>query len=204
MFGTMTGNIANFGYDGVDTVTRLRRARARRAGPVPVAAGQLPPRAPGHPRVPAQAGAGLAAHRAWGGGRDRGSAARQSRAPAQARRPIRGPIQFVGLSSRLASVACCPIVLISGFTHSTNELTTSYRVIKWHVCNSYWNAPRRHLDDKDFLWCPRHHNTQRHFECTRLITAAQGTRTIQHMPSFGRHATTSARDRDETQANTKA
>ena len=66
-----------------------------------------------------------------------------------------------------------PVVLISGFTHPTNEFATPYRVINWHACNGCWNDVRHRFDHKDYLWCPRHAGTPRQFECTRLITAAQ-------------------------------
>lgn len=82
---------------------------------------------------------------------------------------------FIGLSSGLAWLAWAagaPVVLISGFTHPTNEFTTPYRVINWHACNSCWNDPKERFQHNDFMWCPRHQNTPRHFECTRLITAA--------------------------------
>ena len=88
---------------------------------------------------------------------------------------------FVGLSSGLswlAWAAGCPVVLISGFTHPTNEFSTPYRVINWHACNSCWNDPALRFDHKDFLWCPRHAGTARHFECTRLITSQMVTDTI--------------------------
>ena len=83
---------------------------------------------------------------------------------------------FVGLSSGLAWLAYAvgvPSVVISGFTHPTNEFTTPYRVINWHTCNSCWNDPAVRFKHDDFMWCPRHQNTSRHFECTRLITSAQ-------------------------------
>jgi autotransporter strand-loop-strand O-heptosyltransferase len=83
---------------------------------------------------------------------------------------------FVGLSSGLAwlaNAAGAPTVLISGFTHPTNEFPTPYRVINWHTCNSCWNDPKVRFKHDDFMWCPRHQNTPRHFECTRLITGAQ-------------------------------
>ena len=51
---------------------------------------------------------------------------------------------FVGLSSGLAWLAWaagCPAVLISGFTHPTNEFATPYRVINWHACNSLLERP---------------------------------------------------------------
>jgi autotransporter strand-loop-strand O-heptosyltransferase len=62
--------------------------------------------------------------------------------------------------------------MISGFTHPTNEFETPYRVINWHACNSCWNDPKERFAHNDFMWCPRHQNTPRHFECTRLITGA--------------------------------
>ncbi len=83
---------------------------------------------------------------------------------------------FIGLSSGLAWLAWAagaPVVLISGFTHPINEFTTPFRVINWHACNSCWNDPKERFQHNDFMWCPRHQNTARHFECTRLITAAQ-------------------------------
>ena len=82
---------------------------------------------------------------------------------------------FVGLSSGLAWLAWgtgTPAVVISGFTHPTNEFETPYRVINWHACNSCWNDPAHRFKHDDFMWCPRHQNTPRHFECTRLITGA--------------------------------
>ncbi len=81
---------------------------------------------------------------------------------------------FIGGSSGLAWLAWStgtPVVMISGFTHPTNEFETPYRVMNWHVCNSCWNDPKERFDHHDFLWCPRHANTSRQFECTRLITS---------------------------------
>lgn len=94
---------------------------------------------------------------------------------------------FVGLSSGLAWLAwACgtPVVMISGFTHPTNEFATPYRVVNWHACNSCWNDPRLRFDHKDFLWCPRHAGTERHFECTRLITGDAVIRTIARVPGL--------------------
>lgn len=95
---------------------------------------------------------------------------------------------LVGLSSGLSWLAWavgCPVVLISGFTHPTNEFSTPYRVINFHACNSCWNDPRVRFDHKDFLWCPRHAGTPRQFECTRLITPAQVIDAIQRIPRSG-------------------
>lgn len=94
---------------------------------------------------------------------------------------------FVGLSSGLSWLAWAagiPVVMISGFTHPTNEFDTPYRVINYHACNSCWNDPRHRFDHKDFLWCPRHVNTPRQFECTRLITVDQVKQVIGQIPGF--------------------
>ena len=94
---------------------------------------------------------------------------------------------FVGLSSGLSWLAWSagvPVVLISGFTHPTNEFATPYRVINWHACNGCWNDVRHRFDHKDYLWCPRHAGTQRQFECTRLITATQVIGTLKRIPGL--------------------
>jgi hypothetical protein len=94
---------------------------------------------------------------------------------------------FVGLSSGLSWLAWAsgiPVVMISGFTHPTNEFATPYRVINYHACNSCWNDVRVRFDHRDFLWCPRHKDTPRQFECTRLITAAQVKEIIRRIPGF--------------------
>lgn len=94
---------------------------------------------------------------------------------------------FVGLSSGLSWLAWAvgtPVVMISGFTHPTNEFHTPYRVVNYHTCNSCWNDPAVRFDHTDFLWCPRHKGTDRHFECTRLITAEQVKAVIARVPAF--------------------
>jgi autotransporter strand-loop-strand O-heptosyltransferase len=88
---------------------------------------------------------------------------------------------FVGLSSGLGWLSYAtgtPTVMVAGFTHPTNEFTTPYRVINWHTCNSCWNDPALRFKHDDFMWCPRHQNTSRHFECTRLITGAHVIATL--------------------------
>ncbi len=107
---------------------------------------------------------------------------------AERARLLRHASLFVGLSSGLAWLAWaagCPVALISGFTHPSNEFATPYRVINWHACNSCWNDPRHKFDHTDFLWCPRHRDTPRQFECTRLITSTQVKQVIQTIPGFG-------------------
>ncbi|QQX92747.1 autotransporter strand-loop-strand O-heptosyltransferase (plasmid) [Gluconobacter sphaericus] len=91
---------------------------------------------------------------------------------------------FIGGSSGLAWLAWssgCPVIMISGFTHPNNEFETPGRVINWHTCNSCWNDPKERFDHHDFLWCPRHKNSERQFECTKLITSEMVIRTIKLM-----------------------
>ncbi len=100
---------------------------------------------------------------------------------------LRHAAAFVGLSSGLswlAWAAGAPVVMISGFTHPTNEFATPYRVINWHACNSCWNDVRHRFDHKDYLWCPRHAGTPRQFECTRLITPAQVIAALTRIPGL--------------------
>ena len=95
---------------------------------------------------------------------------------------------FVGLSSGLSWLAWAagtPVVMISGFTHPRNEFATPYRVINYHTCNSCWNDLLESYNRHDFLTCPRHKDTPRQFECTRLITADQVKSVIRAIPGFG-------------------
>lgn len=83
---------------------------------------------------------------------------------------------FIGLSSglsRLAWATHIPVVLISGFTLPVSEFYTPWRIFSSHGCNGCWDDTSLNFDHKDFLWCPRHKNTPRQFECTRLITGKQ-------------------------------
>jgi autotransporter strand-loop-strand O-heptosyltransferase len=97
---------------------------------------------------------------------------------------------FVGLSSGLSWLAWAagtPVVMISGFTHPITEFATPYRVINYHVCNSCWNDPQVHFDRYDYLTCPRHKDTPRQFECSRLITAEHVKGVIRTIPGFAAH-----------------
>jgi autotransporter strand-loop-strand O-heptosyltransferase len=95
---------------------------------------------------------------------------------------------FIGLSSGLSWLAWAmqvPVVMISGFTLPDNEFATPYRIINYHTCNGCWNDPAHRFDHKDFLWCPRHKDTPRQFECTRFITAEHVRNVLKTIPGFG-------------------
>ena len=78
----------------------------------------------------------------------------------------------IGLGSGLSWVAWAlrkPVILISGFSKPYSEFETNcYRVINESVCNGCYNEFEIQKDD--WLWCPRHKNTDRAFECTKKIT----------------------------------
>ncbi len=83
---------------------------------------------------------------------------------------------FIGLSSGLSWLAWgakIPVVLISGFTLPICEFNTPYRVYSNHGCTGCWEDFSIQFNHKDFLWCPHHKNTDRMYECTRLITGRQ-------------------------------
>lgn len=94
---------------------------------------------------------------------------------------------FIGTSSGLSWIAwCCkvPVVLISGFTNPITQFYTPYRVINYHTCNSCWNDSAFQFDNGDPAWCPRHKNTDRQFQCSRLISAEHIINIIKTIPSF--------------------
>lgn len=114
---------------------------------------------------------------------------------------------FIGLSSGLSWVAwgaLTPVVMVSGFTHPTNEFYTPYRVINYHACHSCWNDMRIDFDHFDFMWCPRHKNTERHFECSRMISAQQVISTIKTIPAFQTQAEAWKKEHPELVKDEKA
>ena len=80
---------------------------------------------------------------------------------------------FIGVSSGLSWLAWAldvPTVVISGFTHKFCEFSgSSLRIINESVCHGCFNDPNHKFDRGDWWWCPRHKNTERHFECTKSI-----------------------------------
>jgi len=90
-------------------------------------------------------------------------------------RLLQGAELFFGISSGLSWFAWCtnvPIVLISGFTPEECEFNSerTIRIINKSVCNGCW--AREHFNRGDWNWCPDHKGTDRMFECTKTISAA--------------------------------
>ena len=83
---------------------------------------------------------------------------------------------FIGLSSGLSWLAWCthkPVIMISGFTLPICEFYTPYRVYSSHGCKGCWDNVNVNFDHYDFFWCPKFKDTDRQYECTRLITGKQ-------------------------------
>lgn len=79
---------------------------------------------------------------------------------------------FIGLSSGLSWLAwCCgiPVVRISGICAPWGEFQTPYNVQCRHTCHGCWNDTRYEFDHHDFMWCPKHRDTPREYECTKFI-----------------------------------
>lgn len=88
---------------------------------------------------------------------------------------------FIGLASGLSWLAWAsgiPVVLISGFSLPNSEFYTPWRVFSSHGCSGCWDDTSVDFDHKDFLWCPHHKDTNRQYECTRLITGQQVIRML--------------------------
>lgn len=80
---------------------------------------------------------------------------------------------FIGISSGLSWFAWAlkaKVVIISGFTDPYVEFEEAIYVNNHQVCHGCWG---NHTFDKgDWNWCPVWKGTQRQFECTKTITAA--------------------------------
>jgi autotransporter strand-loop-strand O-heptosyltransferase len=89
---------------------------------------------------------------------------------------------FIGIGSGLSWLAWSldvPVVLISGFSKPFCEFSDkTLRIIDESVCNGCFNNPQYFFDRGDWMWCPVHKDTDRHFECTKVITPYQVFRQI--------------------------
>ena len=86
--------------------------------------------------------------------------------------------------SWLAWCAKCPVVMISGFTNPFNEYYTPYRVINPFACHGCWNDETCDFDHYDYMWCPKHKNTPRAYECSKMITPEHVLNVISRIPAY--------------------
>jgi autotransporter strand-loop-strand O-heptosyltransferase len=80
---------------------------------------------------------------------------------------------FIGISSGLSWlswVTKTPTLVISGFTEKYTEPESLHRISSPEgKCSGCFN--KYQLDAGDWNWCPVHKNTDRQFECSKLITS---------------------------------
>lgn len=80
---------------------------------------------------------------------------------------------FIGLPSGLAWLAWGlnkKSVMITGISEAYCEYRLdNYRVENKKVCNGCFNDPNHVFEKSNWMYCPRHQNTPRHFECTKTI-----------------------------------
>jgi autotransporter strand-loop-strand O-heptosyltransferase len=81
---------------------------------------------------------------------------------------------FVGVGSGLSWLSWgldVPVVMISGFSQPFCEFSDkTLRIINTDVCHGCFNNVEHKFDKGDWMWCPEHKDTDRHFECTKSIT----------------------------------
>lgn len=62
-------------------------------------------------------------------------------------------------------------VMISNFTTEDHEFQSNcIRITNKDVCNGCWNNPMFKFNKGDWMWCPEHENSPRHFECHKAIS----------------------------------
>ena len=81
---------------------------------------------------------------------------------------------YIGLSSGISWLAWAlgaDVVMISNFTNADHEFTDCTRIVDTSVCHGCWNNPKFKFDKGNWMWCPKHEDTKRQFECHKVITA---------------------------------
>tara|TARA_Y100000034_G_scaffold1451_2_gene1807 strand:+ start:343 stop:2241 length:1899 start_codon:yes stop_codon:yes gene_type:complete len=81
---------------------------------------------------------------------------------------------FIGLSSGLSWLAWAlnkPVIMIAGASAPRHEFYTPYRIINQDVCHSCFDdVDCMPFNRDEWMWCPRHKDTPRQFECSKKIT----------------------------------
>lgn len=82
---------------------------------------------------------------------------------------------YIGLSSGMSWVAHAlgkPVCMIANFLNEHNEFQLGIhdylRITDRSVCNDCWYSNT--FDSGNWYWCPKHENTDREFECHKVIT----------------------------------
>lgn len=91
---------------------------------------------------------------------------------------------MLGLSSGLNWLAWgldVTNIMISGMTMEWNEYENPYRIINKSVCHGCFNNKKNTFNKGDWMYCPDHKDTPRHFECSKSITPEVVIETINRL-----------------------
>lgn len=90
---------------------------------------------------------------------------------------------FIGLSSGISWLAWGlrkKVIMISNFSLKSHEFQTDcIRIDDESVCHGCWNNPMFRFDKGNWYWCPEHEDTDRAFECHKLMSAKKVIDAIQ-------------------------
>jgi len=93
------------------------------------------------------------------------------------------------LSSGMSWVAHAlgkPVCMIANFLNENNEFQLGIhdylRITEKSVCNDCWYTNT--FNSGDWYWCPKHQNTEREFECHKLITPEKVMNELKLHPVF--------------------
>lgn len=96
---------------------------------------------------------------------------------------------YIGLSSGMSWVAHAlgkPVCMIANFLNENNEFQLGIhdylRITEKSVCNNCWYTNT--FNSGDWYWCPKHQNTEREFECHKLITPEKVMNELKLHPVF--------------------
>ena len=96
---------------------------------------------------------------------------------------------YIGLSSGMSWVAHAlgkPVCMIANFLNEHNEFELGIhdylRITDKSVCNDCWYTNA--FNSGDWYWCPKHQNTEREFECHKIITPTRVINELKNHPIF--------------------
>lgn len=96
---------------------------------------------------------------------------------------------YIGLSSGMSWVAHAlgkPVCMIANFLNEHNEFELGIhdylRITDKSVCNDCWYTNA--FNSGDWYWCPKHQNTEREFECHKIITPTRVMNELKNHPIF--------------------
>lgn len=96
---------------------------------------------------------------------------------------------YIGLSSGMSWVAHAlgkPVCMIANFLNEHNEFALGIndylRITEKSVCNDCWYT--NEFNSGDWYWCPKFQNTDREFECHKVITPQRVMEELKQHPIF--------------------